>query len=281
MVSYNIFSLHPDIFESFFANSLIARGVAQGIIGYQLIDWREYGIGNYKQVDDRPYGGGSGMVLQPEPIYRSLLEHNSVSPLFEPPKEAQNHNSILPHNSRFEEFCVNNQDHKKVTISLTPRGFPLTQSICQWLTRFETISIMCGRYEGFDARVSEAVDLELSIGSFVLNGGEVAAMSLIEAVSRLIPQFVTKEGSVMHDSFSVSLNSYKEYEEYLHTASPQINTHKEKLCLFDNKEWSKHILPYIEHPQYTRPQNWMNFEVPSVLLDGNHSLIDQWRKKWY
>jgi tRNA (guanine37-N1)-methyltransferase len=282
MVSYNIFSLHPNIFSSFFENSLIARGVAQEIITYQLINWREqHGLGNYKQVDDRPYGGGSGMVLQPEPIYQSLLEHNSVSPLFEPSATPSDHISYTPPNSRFVDYLAQNPEHKRVTISMTPRGYPLTQDICQWLTRFETISILCGRYEGFDARVTETVDLELSLGSFVLNGGEVAAMSLIEAVSRLLPDFVTKEGSVMHDSFSASLNSYKEYEEYLPNPSIALTQKEPNSHLFDENLWIQNILPHLEHPQYTRPQTWMNYSVPQVLLEGNHAHIDTWRKKWY
>lgn len=282
MVLYNIFTLHPDIFGSFFENSLIARGVAQHIIHYQLINWREqHGLGNYKQVDDRPYGGGSGMVLQPEPIFQSLIESNAVSPLFNPSDIASDHNSYTPPNTRFVDYLNANPEHKRVTISMTPRGYPLTQDICQWLTQFETISILCGRYEGFDARVSEVVDLELSLGSFVLNGGEVAAMSLIEAVSRLLPDFVTKEGSVMHDSFSSSLNTYQEYNDYLPNKSNPQSKRDSQPHLFDESMWIQDILPHLEHPQYTRPQSWMNYTVPQVLLDGNHAHIDSWRKKWY
>jgi tRNA (guanine37-N1)-methyltransferase len=285
-MKFKIFTLHPTIFDSFFGTSLIARGISQNIIQEQRINWRDkYGVGGYNQIDDKPFGGGSGMVIQPDQIHQSLLEHNAVSPLFNPPQTQQEHNKLTPNNPKFFEYWLKNKP-KTVTISLTPRGYQYNQKMTEWLSEnFDTVNVLCGRYEGFDHRVDEAVDLELSIGNFVLNGGEVAAMTMIESVSRLIPGFVTKDTSVLHDSFSSELNHYREDREYVigkrNLGKTDLNVQQKNTIqtnLFDEQDWIKNILPYIEHPQYTRPEIWQNMKVPQVLLDGNHKEIDKWRK---
>jgi tRNA (guanine37-N1)-methyltransferase len=286
-MKFNIFTLHPDIFNSFETNSLIARGIAKDIISIQKVNWRDkQGIGNYKQVDDTPYGGGSGMVLQAEQIYNSLHENNAVSPLYTTPTEPIEYQAIPPNNENFFEYCLHNPHHKKVTVSLTPRGFRYNQQIAEWIAgRFDEVNLVCGRYEGFDSRVDKCFDLELSLGDFVLNGGEVAAMSLIESISRLIPKFITKNTSVSHDSFSSSLNYYGEHHEYIIGKN---NLHKQQgkeilknnHSLFDNQKWIKNIAPKLEHPQFTRPEIWHNQKVPQVLLEGNHKLIQNYREKW-
>ncbi len=285
---FKIFTLHPDIFESFTKNALIARGVAKKVIEFQLINWRDKnGIGNYKQVDDSPFGGGSGMVLMAEPIVKSMEEngcfeavnnpfegvmpkasglgkhtknhrhsgldpespttddetpikskensvelkkypvssaatpqegnftqHNSILVSFLNNTDTAFHESYLPNNAQFcNDIKLGKKQTKKVNIMMTPRGFPMNQKVVEWLASdFDEINILCGRYEGFDERVKDYVDLELSIGNFVLNGGEVGAMCLAEAVSRLVPDFITKNNSVLHDSFSSGLNEYKEFQ---------------------------------------------------------------------
>lgn len=306
---YRIFSLQPGIFESFWKTSLIARGVAKEIIDYQMVNWRdEFGVGNYKQADDKPFGGGSGMVLQPDPIFRALSEYKAVSELFKPSLEKQTYNRIVPNNSKFFNFWKNhlkadasthiqpNYKKPKVTVMLTPRGFPLVQPVAQWLAdSFDEINILCGRYEGFDARVSEVVDLELSIGNFVTNGGEVPAMALVEAVSRLLPDFVTKDTSILHDSFSRQLNAYSEQAEFV-IGKRKIDLLKSKgvelqetpnptlldtFSPFDDDLWQQNILPFIEHPQFTRPEIWQNYAVSEVLLSGDHKKIQNWRQNWF
>jgi tRNA (guanine37-N1)-methyltransferase len=286
-MKFNIFTFHPTIFDSFFGTSLIARGISQNIIEEERINWRDkYGVGGYNQIDDKPFGGGSGMVIQPDQIYQSMLEHEAVSPLFSPPHILQEHSKLTPNNPRFFDYWLRNKP-RKVTISLTPRGYQFNQKMAGWLARnFNTVNLLCGRYEGFDHRVDEAVDLELSIGNFVLNGGEVAAMTVIESISRLIPGFVTKDTSVLHDSFSSELNHYREDQEYVigkrnlgKVAIEKSNNIPESQNLFDEQNWLKNVLPFIEHPQYTRPEVWQNMKVPQVLLDGNHKEIDRWRKK--
>ena len=315
MTFFRIFSLHPDIFSSFFGNSLIARSLEKKVIDYEICNWREkFGVGNYKQVDDQPYGGGTGMVLKVEPIFEALQEFGAVSSLFKIPEKPIFHHKILPNNHTFWEKCLINKQNskqkiKQVTIHLTPRGFPVNQKVVEWLGQdFETINLLCGRYEGFDARLSEAVDLELSIGDFVLNGGEVAAICLIEAVSRLLPEFLVKPQSAKHDSFGTELNLYNEQKEYIvgkkklqERAILESNLESKSLYkspkkseidrllfeleeesissknLFDNNFYLQKILPQIEHPQYTRPKIWNNYQIPELLLNGNHKLIQEWR----
>jgi tRNA (guanine37-N1)-methyltransferase len=329
---FKIFTLHPDIFESFTKNALIARGVAKDIIKFEFVNWREkYGIGNYKQVDDSPFGGGSGMVLMSEPIIKAMddsgcFDDSENSNLDRHPelvsgsptsknslgtnlKETIEHTSLLPNNSKFyQEIKSGKTKTKKVNIMMTPRGFPMNQKIVEWLAEgFEEVNILCGRYEGFDARVNDFVDLELSVGNFVLNGGEVGAMCLVESVARLVPDFITKNNSVLHDSFSSGLNEYKEFQfenskgQYKKNivaattlspfskvaTTPSLslelgnNNFQNTINLFDNNWWKSNILPYIEHPQYTRPEIWRGISVPAILKTGDHAKIQKWRTKWY
>jgi tRNA (guanine37-N1)-methyltransferase len=287
-MQFDLFSLHPDIFESFLGESLIARAISKDIIKVKRHNFRDYGIGNYKAVDDRPFGGGSGMVLRPEPIYQSLIQADLVSELFSPLSELNIHKRLEPQNHIFESKYKSAQiKRKSATIMLTPRGYPLTQQISEWLAGdFDQIGILCGRYEGFDARVSEMVDMEISLGDFVLNGGEVAAMALMESVSRLLPDFITKETSVLHDSFSSRLNNYSELEEFiigktkfqaLNNSSKPIASNQSK-PLFNQRLWLEYIAPKIEHPHYTRPEIFENLQVPDILLSGDHKKIDTWRR---
>jgi tRNA (guanine37-N1)-methyltransferase len=303
-MKFKVFTLLPQLFESFVSTSLIARAISKNIISINTINWRDnYGIGNYHQVDDKPYGGGSGMVLMADPIFRALSDSDSLGYFANTLDLASDpviHNKILPNNSRFyskvEDLKNTQSPIKKVTISLTPKGYKFDQKIAKWLTNFDEISILCGRYEGFDARVSEVVDLELSIGDYITNGGEIPSMVLIEAVSRLLPDFVTKNGSVDHDSYSVSNNDYEENKEYIigarrlkqltETNSKKLDLINKKpdlqnINLFDEGEYFQKILPFIEHPVYTRPQTWKNLQVPNEAISGDHKIVSKWRKKWY
>ena len=288
---FRIFTLHPDLFTSFTNNSLIARGLAQDVISLETINWREkYGVGKRRQVDDKPYGGGSGMVLQCEPIYKALGEYDAVSPLYREPPTPQEYTKLYPNNADFFDYARTNPKHRSVTISLTPRGHRYTQQTAEWLaSRFDTVNLVCGRYEGFDARVDQTFDLELSLGDFVLNGGEVASMCVVESIARLVPGFVTKDTSVLHDSFSSGGNYYTEAHEYI------VGTHRLRQKpglqetptrptsaqnLFDNQRWLRETAPRIEHPQFTRPKIWRNIQIPQVLLDGDHKKIQASRTNW-
>jgi tRNA (guanine37-N1)-methyltransferase len=307
-MKFKIFTLHPDIFISFINNSLIARAISKQIIEIKTVDWRQgFGIGNYKQVDDKPFGGGSGMVLMADPIINAMIDEGCFEgkkPQTKSGNIDQEHKSFLPNNAQFYEQIKSGElQTKKVNILMTPRGFPVTQQTVQWLARdFEEINILCGRYEGFDARINDHIDLELSVGNFVLNGGEVASMCIVEAVSRLIPDFITKNTSVLHDSFSSGLNNYSEFEFENSKTQYQRELEKSKgnenlkvksenstiVNLFNDTLWLQNILPYIEHPQYTRPQFWVDklqnqtkIQVPSFLLTGDHAKIQKWRVRWW
>jgi tRNA (guanine37-N1)-methyltransferase len=286
-MNFNIFTLHPDIFESFTSNALIARSLSQNIIDMTTINWRDdFGVGNYNQVDDKPYGGGSGMVLQADPIFNALKKNDAVSPLYKSTENSGLYNKVFPNNFDFYAYKKLNPNHRNITISLTPRGHRYTQKVAEWLVDgFDTINLVCGRYEGFDARVDSCFDLELSLGDFVLNGGEVAAMCMIESIARLVPGFVTKDTSVMHDSFSSRQNYYDEQHEYIigkHNLKKKVKielgTVEENI--FDNQKWLAEIAPQIEHPQFTRPEIWQGQAIPQVLLEGNHKLIQEYRTNW-
>ncbi len=298
---FRLFSLHPEIFESFLNTSLVARAVDKQILQVGLVNWREqFGQGNYRQVDDRPFGGGDGMVLQVEPIYQALQYYEAISKLYTQSAHLIEHRRIEPNNQLFYQSMQAqtqlNPNFKptKATILLTPRGYTFNQECASWLSQFSELNILCGRYEGFDARLSEVVDLELSIGNFILNGGEVGAMAMLETISRLLPDFVTKTNSIAHDSFSPTVNHYPEQAQYSknkpskNTAQPVIaaaaieaNVDKDygsSSSIFNRQKWLNEILPYIEHPQYTRPEVWNNFKIPEVLKSGNHNLTQFWRQ---
>jgi tRNA (guanine37-N1)-methyltransferase len=319
-MNFNIFTLHPDLFKSFTENSLIARGIGKGVLSVNTINWRDdFGIGGYKQVDDKPFGGGSGMVIMVDPIYQALQSSCALggkekgyteskiagnNPTFtemvKDYPESENfladikeHKHTLPNNSDFEDY-INKQEKtekKSVTIMMTPRGFTVNQRCCEWIQEnFDTVNILCGRYEGFDARLNDYVDLELSIGNFVTNGGEIPAQALVEGIARLVPDYITKGSSVLHDSFSSGLNSYKEQQEYIVGKKNVSKAKVESMAtaklpwqekIFNNTEWIEKVLPYIEHPQYTKPKIWNKVSVPKVLQSGHHTKIQQWRKKWF
>jgi tRNA (guanine37-N1)-methyltransferase len=287
---YQVFTLHPQIFDSFLDTSFMARGIKEELIQVDRVNWREdFGVGSYKQVDDNLYGGGHGMVLQAEPIFQALQAASAISDFFEPPLSPTVHQrKRLPNRERLSTI-IQQKNTAKITISLTPRGWTLDQTMVQFLSHFETINILCGRYEGFDARVSEAVDMEISLGDFVLNGGEVAAMSLMESISRFVPGFIPKFDSVLHDSFSPQSNVYSEQWEYTtgkhnHIASPIVdrnswwNEFDRQLDTYEANWHKKAFL--LEHPQYTRPLHWHNWSVPEVLTSGDHRRIQKWRTEW-
>ncbi len=201
-----VLTIFPDLLKSFFNTSLIKKAVDRGILEVKVVDIRDYAYDRHKVVDDRPYGGGEGMVLKPEPIARAL------------------------------EDILENGSH---VIYLTPRGRKFNSTVAKDLSKYDDVIFICGRYEGVDERIVEKyVHREISIGDFILNGGEVAAMAVIEATVRFLPGVVGKEESVRNESF----------ENFL-----------------------------LEPPVYTRPAEFMGMKVPEVLLSGNHKEIENWK----
>jgi tRNA (guanine37-N1)-methyltransferase len=210
----DVLTLFPEIFSGYVGQSLLKRAIDAGLVKIELHDIRDHARGKHQQVDDRPFGGGPGMVLRPEPVVEC------VEAVQQEESEAPGH-----------------------LVYLTPQGRTLNQTIAEELAAKPRLLLLCGRYEGIDQR---AIDIlrpdELSIGDYILGGGEVAAMVVIDAVVRLVPGVLGDEQSNRQDSFS---------------GDP----------------------PLLEFPQYTRPREYRGLEVPEVLLTGNHPQIAAWREQ--
>lgn len=212
-LKFHILTLFPEMFSSPFAEGVVARAIEKNIIDVSVNDIRKHAIGKHRTVDDYPYGGGPGMLMKPEPIFaavRHLQDFRKAS----------------------ESMPV---------ILMTPQGRVFNHTIAKELSSFKEMILICGRYEGFDERIRNnlATD-EISIGDFVMSGGEIAAMALVDTVSRLIPGVVGQTESIENDSFYNGL---------------------------------------LQFPQYTRPASFQGMNVPEILLSGNHSEIDRWRKE--
>ena len=210
MKQYFILTLFPEMVEQTLSHSIMGRAQKDGLISIKAVNIRDYTLNKQKHVDDYPYGGGAGMLMQGQPIYDA-------------------YQSIMP------------QAAGARVVYLTPQGRTFTQSIAGELAREESLVFLCGHYEGIDERlIEEIVTDELSIGDFVLTGGELAAAAVIDAVSRLTPGVLGKEESFVDESFSDGL---------------------------------------LEYPQYTRPPVFMGREVPEVLLSGHHDNVAKWRRE--
>jgi tRNA (guanine37-N1)-methyltransferase len=209
----DIVTLFPEMFAGFLDGSLLGAARRAGTVDVRLTNFRDHAEGVHRQVDDRPYGGGPGMLLMPGPVV-SCVE------------------------------AVRAEDAAAVrTILLTPGGRRLDQPLVEELARLDRIVLVCGRYEGFDARIASTLEAdEISIGDYVLSGGEVAAMVIVDAVTRLIPGVLGHEESAGQDSFSGA----------------------DRL---------------VEGPQYTRPREFRGLTVPEVLLSGDHGRIASWRRE--
>ncbi len=209
-MKFDVLTLFPDMFTSYLREGILGRAIQRGLVEVGLRDIRDFAMGPHRIVDDRPYGGGEGMVMKAGPISRAL---KSVPRL----------------------------ENQGPVVLFSPQGKTFTQDMAWEMSEWEQLIFVCGRYEGVDERIRlTCVDMELSIGDYVLNGGELAAMVVIEAVSRLIPDVLGGERSNQEDSFENGL---------------------------------------LEYPHYTRPRVFQGLEVPPVLLSGDHEKIRLWRKK--
>jgi tRNA (guanine37-N1)-methyltransferase len=201
---FHVITLFPELFAGFLGASLIGKAQKAGLLSIRLVDLRDYAHDRHRTVDDAPYGGGSGMVMKTAPIIEAL--------------------AAAPRSRR---------------VLLTPQGRPFDQERARALAAASPVLLFCGRYEGVDERVRRIFDEELSLGDFVLNGGEVAAMAVIEAVSRLVPGVLGNAESVVEESFTSGL---------------------------------------LEYPHYTRPEIVNGERVPEVLLSGDHGRVARWRR---
>jgi tRNA (guanine37-N1)-methyltransferase len=203
---FEVVTLFPELFGPVLASGVLGRAVERGVVSVELHDLRAHGIGRHRSVDDTPYGGGAGMVLRPEPLAAAI----------KPLREAG-----VP------------------VILLDPAGERLNDALARELAAEPRLALVCGRYEGFDERVRSLVDREVSIGDFVLTGGELPAMVVIDAVSRFVPGVIDPASSA-GDSFAGGL---------------------------------------LEHPQFTRPEEFEGVRVPSILLSGHHADVESWRRR--
>ncbi len=220
----DVLTLFPAMFQGPLTESILQRAQEKGLLQLEFHDIRKWGLGNYHQTDDSPYGGGAGMVMRPDVIVPAIEAITTPTPGPSPSAKGAG------------------RGEKPHRIYFTPRGKRLTQSRVEQLAKKEHLLLLCGRYEGVDQRVIDGwIDEELSIGDYVLTGGELPAMVLVDAVARQIPGVLGKDESAAEESFSKSLKRKKEY------------------------------------PHYTRPEDFRGMKVPDVLIGGHHAKIKEWR----
>lgn len=206
---FDIVSIFPGMFESPFGGSIIQRAREEGLLDLRVHDLRDYSLNKHRKVDDTPFGGGVGMVMNVEPIARVIA-------------------------------AIKKEVPETRTILLSPGGRPFDQEKAWELSRLPSLTLICGRYEGIDERVRlHFVDEEISIGDYILTGGEIPAMVLVEAISRLVPGVLGDPESIVEESFAGDL---------------------------------------LEYPQYTRPRDYQGFRVPEILVSGDHKKIRDWQK---
>ena len=224
-MQFDIITIFPHIFDSYFNESILKRAQKKGLIKIRVHDLRQWTTDRHKTVDDRPYGSGPGMVLKIEPIYKAV---------------------------QFLKSKIKIKNKKIRVILFSAKGKIFTQEDARRLAKYDQLILVCGRYEGIDERVAKYIaDEEISVGKFVLTGGEIPAMIVVDAVLRLVPGVLGKRESLAEESFGLSpTTNYR---------LPTVN--------------------YLEYPQYTRPENFRGWKVPKVLLSGNHKKIREWREE--
>lgn len=211
MIKFDVLTLFPDMLEAVLGDSIIGRAREKGLLEINFTDIRDFTQNKHRKVDDYPYSGGGGMLMGPQPIYDAYMS------------------------------ITKDLRYKPLTIYMSPQGRIFDQKTAVELSKNEHIVLLCGHYEGIDQRVlDEIVDMEISIGDFVLTGGEIPAMTVIDTVSRLIPGVLSSEGSYENES---------------------------------------HFNGLLEYPQYTRPPVWHGKEIPQILISGHHANIEKWKRE--
>jgi tRNA (guanine37-N1)-methyltransferase len=212
MMKIDVLTLFPEMFTGVLGNSILHKAAQKSAVQYNVVNFRDYADNKHQTVDDYPYGGGAGMVLKPQPLFDAVTALKEQA-----------------------------ESNKTRVILLCPQGKRYDQETAEELAKEEHLIFVCGHYEGYDERIRDhVVTDEISIGDYVLTGGELGAMVVIDSVVRLLPEVLGNQESHMKDSFSTGL---------------------------------------LEHPHYTRPSDFRGMKVPEVLLQGNHKLIEEWRNK--
>jgi len=246
---FDVLTLFPEIFSGYMTQSLLKLAIDRSLVSIRLHNIRDWSRDKHKCVDDRPFGGGPGMVLKPEPVVEAVEAvrgRDDVLGQGEP-----GHGAL----GQGEQ----EQDEKGHLVLLTPQGRQLDQTLVEELATHSRLLLLCGRYEGFDQRVTDLLEPdEISVGDYVLNGGEVAAMTLIDTVIRLVPGVLGDEDSSRYDSFSASVGDS---------------------CSANDRNSCSSGGRLLEHAQYTRPREYRGLQVPEVLLSGDHTKIAKWREE--
>lgn len=234
----DVLTLFPEMFDGVFQSSILGKAAEKGIVSLNAINFRPYSGNKHSQVDDTPYGGGGGMVLKPEAIFSAVEDLLSIPPV----NQEAGHDSGATHTDEGAS-AVQDADHRRPprVILMCPQGETFTQKKAEELAQEEHLVFICGHYEGYDERIREyLVTDELSVGDYVLTGGELPAMVIIDSVVRLLPGVLGNEMSAVTDSFSTGL---------------------------------------LEYPHYTRPAEFRGWKVPDILLSGHHANIEVWRRE--
>ncbi len=211
MIRFDILTLFPDMFRAVLGDSIINRAAEKGLIELNFIDIRDFTLNKHRKVDDYPYSGGGGMLMMAQPVYDAYMS------------------------------IAGGLSYKPFTIYMSPQGKVFNQSMAVDYSKLEHIVILCGHYEGIDQRVLDMiVDAEVSIGDFVLTGGEIPAMAVVDSISRMIPGVLANENSYSDES---------------------------------------HFSGLLEYPQYTRPEEFMGVKIPDVLISGHHAKINEWKRQ--
>lgn len=243
-MNFHILTLFPEMIEQGLNTSITGRAISNGLLSIEAINIRDYAFNKHQSVDDYPYGGGAGMLMQAEPVYlvyeavrKKIAERKPAEAETEEPAEAE----------QLEEKPVTGSEEEPVkekklrVVYLSPQGDVFSQGMAEELAKEEDLVLLCGHYEGIDERVLEEIVTDyVSIGDYVLTGGELPAMVMVDAISRLVP-------GVLHNNVSAEFESFQ-----------------------DN---------LLEYPQYSRPEEWHGKKVPPVLMSGHHANIEKWRRE--
>ena len=245
-MNFHILTLFPEMIEQGLNTSITGRAISNGLLSIEAVNIRDYAFNKHQSVDDYPYGGGAGMLMQAEPVY---LAYEAVRKKIaeRKPAEAETETEEPAEAEQLEEKPVTGSEEEPVkekklrVVYLSPQGDVFSQGMAEELAKEEDLVLLCGHYEGIDERVLEEIVTDyVSIGDYVLTGGELPAMVMVDAISRLVP-------GVLHNNVSAEFESFQ-----------------------DN---------LMEYPQYSRPEEWHGKKVPPVLMSGHHANIEKWRRE--
>lgn len=249
-MKFNVITIFPEMITDYCSKSILGRAQKKNCIEVHAVGLRPFGEGKHQTLDDTPCGGGAGMVMKPDPIYKALKSIDAIP--------FSKVNGI----EKIKKIFTGTYSRKKRTVMLSPRGRQFDQRIAEEWSKYQEITFICGRYEGIDQRVADhMIDEEISVGPYVLAGGELGAMIIIEAVARLIPGVLGNPESIVEETFG---------------------SEKEKVKSKKKEDGIMNIADLedaSEYPQYTKPVDFMGWKVPDVLMGGNHKNIEEWRRK--